>query len=54
MGIIFLAPPIQKNSLWKYSDNSIMKNATENSKKKLIIPNAAQVWITLADTVDNK
>ena len=31
-----------------------MKNATENSKKKLIIPNAVQVWITLAGTLDKK
>ena len=54
MGIIFLASPIQKNSSGKYSNNSKMKNATENSKKKLIIPNAVQVWITLAGTLDKK
>lgn len=54
MGIIFLTLPIQKNSSGKYSDNSIIKNAIENSKKKLIIPNVVQVWITLAGIVDNK
>lgn len=53
-GIIFLTPSIQKDSLGKYSDNSIMKNAIENSKKKLIIPNAVQGWITFAGTEDNK
>lgn len=54
MGVIFLTPSIQKDSLGKYSDNAIMKNAIENSKKKLIMPNAAQGWITFAGTVDNK
>lgn len=31
-----------------------MKNDIENSKKKLIIANAVQDWITSAGTVDNK
>lgn len=31
-----------------------MNNAIENSKKKLVISSAVQVWIALAGTVDNK